>query len=119
MGFQSGMDHDDDCNRVLTFFTQSVFLNHSCEPNAQMSNPGVSVSITALRDIYPGDEVTICYNPAIPYWDVQRRQEYLKNAWGFVCACTRCRRERICLPLANAKRQLKTRLLQACRRWSR
>merc|ERR1712187_627375 len=83
--FQSGRDHDDDENRVLTFFAQTVFLNHSCDPNAQMSDPSKSVTVKALRDIGTGEEITICYNPRLPHVSLSERQELLKHAWGFSC----------------------------------
>lgn len=115
--FQSGKDHDEDSNRVLTFFTQAVFMNHSCDPNAQMSDPGRCVTITALRDIRSGEEVTISYKQDIPSWPRSQRQEVLKHVWGFVCDCALCQSERICIPSedkpfvanANAASRLKPR----------
>lgn len=41
---------------------QTAFINHSCEPNAYMRNaPGDKVIFFALRDIQPGEEITIDY----------------------------------------------------------
>ena len=38
------------------------FINHSCEPNAYMRTvPGDKVAFFALRDISPGEEITIDY----------------------------------------------------------
>jgi len=41
---------------------ETAFINHSCEPNAFMRIvPGERVAFFALRDISPGEEVTIDY----------------------------------------------------------
>jgi SET domain-containing protein len=41
---------------------ETAFINHSCEPNAFMRIvPGEKVAIFALRDIRPGEELTIDY----------------------------------------------------------
>merc|ERR1712216_420809 len=88
--FQSGRHHDGDDQRVLTFFTHAVFLNHSCDPSAAMSNPGESVSIKALRDIDIGEEVTICYKSDVLRWACAKRRHALQHTWGFICNCSRC-----------------------------
>ena len=41
---------------------ETAFINHSCEPNAFMRIvPGEKVAFFALRDISPGEEITIDY----------------------------------------------------------
>lgn len=41
---------------------ETAFINHSCEPNSFMRIvPGEKVAIFALRDIRPGEELTIDY----------------------------------------------------------
>ena len=41
---------------------ETAFINHSCEPNAFMRIvPGGKVAFFALRDIRPGEEITIDY----------------------------------------------------------
>jgi SET domain-containing protein len=41
---------------------ETAFINHSCDPNAFMRIvPGQKVAIFALRDIRPGEELTIDY----------------------------------------------------------
>jgi uncharacterized protein len=41
---------------------ETAFINHSCEPNAFMRvTPGDRVIFCALRDILPGEEITINY----------------------------------------------------------
>ena len=41
---------------------ETAFINHSCEPNAYMRTvPGNKVAFFALRDIRPGEEITMDY----------------------------------------------------------
>jgi SET domain-containing protein len=41
---------------------ETAFINHSCDPNAFMRIvPGGKVAFFALRDIHPGEEITIDY----------------------------------------------------------
>ena len=41
---------------------ETAYINHSCEPNAYMrAVPGDKVVFFALRDISPGEEVTVDY----------------------------------------------------------
>jgi SET domain-containing protein len=41
---------------------ETAYINHSCEPNAYMrAVPGDKVAFFALRDISPGEEVTVDY----------------------------------------------------------
>ena len=41
---------------------ETAYINHSCEPNAYMRIvPGEKVAFFALRDIRPGEEITIDY----------------------------------------------------------
>jgi SET domain-containing protein len=41
---------------------ETAFINHSCDPNAFMRIvPGEKVAFFALRDISPGEEITIDY----------------------------------------------------------
>jgi SET domain-containing protein len=42
---------------------ETAFINHSCDPNAFMrAVPGRKVAFFALRDISPGEEITIDYS---------------------------------------------------------
>lgn len=66
-------------------------VNHSCEPNAALlKRPGVRDSTTAvlaLRDIAPGEEVTISYiDESAP---LEERRADLAD-YQFVCRCARC-----------------------------
>ena len=44
---------------------ETAYINHSCEPNAYMrAVPGDKVAFFALRDIEPGEEITMDYRDA-------------------------------------------------------
>src|SRR2546423_345676 len=56
---------------------ETAYINHSCEPNAYMRIvPGEKVAFFALRDISPGEEVSIDYrdpdHPAVCHCGASR-----------------------------------------------
>ena len=77
--------------------------NHDCLPSCQatVTDEG-HVTITALRDIKEGEELSISYVDATkPY---EERRAVLEKHYGFECKCERCTTER--------SRELKARLKQ-------
>ena len=58
-------------NGIRTLITFGSLTNHSCDPSAysDRSYPGLKqneeTAIVALRDIYPGHEITLDYNLAM------------------------------------------------------
>ncbi|KAF9028359.1 SET domain-containing protein [Hymenopellis radicata] len=73
-------------------YTLHSHLNHSCEPNISVRHLHqrealARISVIALRDISPGEELTITYvNPELTYGERKRAL----GEWGFVCRCSRC-----------------------------
>ncbi|KAJ4395107.1 SET domain-containing protein 5 [Neurospora sp. IMI 360204] len=77
-------------------------LNHDCRPNAdyrfdwnsidQKNNKGLVQVVTAVRDILPGEEITISY--INPLKSRQARQKHLRTVWGFECSCELCSRSK-------------------------
>ncbi|KAK8151217.1 hypothetical protein BKA80DRAFT_184592, partial [Phyllosticta citrichinensis] len=67
-------------------------LNHSCTPNIQFTwNENVlggAITMHALRDILPGEEITASYVDLLR--STAERKEKLHNAYGFDCACAVC-----------------------------
>ncbi len=64
-------------------------INHSCLANTHHSwnsNLGCE-TVHAIRDIEAGEEITICYDRG---QTSQRRRAFLKEAFGFDCACPLC-----------------------------
>jgi hypothetical protein len=96
---------DDEWDEILTpldgtaHFSSLTKMNHSCSPNTVVlyrtrgwgkNHPLVAYCV-ALRDIAPGEELTICYieNGA----NYKERQAALAN-YGFSCACSKCEDEK-------------------------
>jgi hypothetical protein len=45
------------------------FINHSCDPNAEVSWTGDIATLVAIRNIDPGEEITFDYGTVIPSGD--------------------------------------------------
>lgn len=78
------------------FYSFQSCINHSCVPNAhafkrEEDNDGAAV-ILALKDIEPGEEITICYIDADA--PLEERTRAL-NDYGFSCGCEKCEAERL------------------------
>lgn len=80
--------HEITTHRAL--FLLLSRCNHSCNPNAVWSWDAVTLTLTltALRRISPGEEVTISYIPLSR--DHTVRQEALMDTFGFNCSCEEC-----------------------------
>ena len=66
------------------------FVNHSCWPNADVQNsePTKGMVIRAVRDIEPGEEISISYTDIYDLRDERLRTMY--QHYDFVCSCVRC-----------------------------
>ncbi|KAK2066535.1 hypothetical protein P8C59_000342 [Phyllachora maydis] len=91
----NGFDIDPDTGDVeqeaafLVLFSETSRANHDCRPNADyyFDHATMAHRIYAMRDISPGEEITISYiNTMRPRAE---RQERLKE-WGFTCTCPLC-----------------------------
>ncbi|KAH7631668.1 hypothetical protein B0T09DRAFT_397105 [Sordaria sp. MPI-SDFR-AT-0083] len=87
-------DDDDDDDTWYTVFASPISrLNHDCRPNADYRfdwEKGLVQVITAVRDIFPGEEITISY--INPLQSRHARQKHLRTVWGFDCSCELCSR---------------------------
>ncbi|KAK3361787.1 hypothetical protein B0T24DRAFT_95968 [Lasiosphaeria ovina] len=74
-------------------FTEVSRLNHECSPNLGYYFDSVTLShkVYAVRDILPGEELTISYVDVIQPRSV--RNERLHTTWSFTCSCPRCTAE--------------------------
>jgi len=66
-------------------------MNHSCIPNVYHTWNGNldRLTVHALRDITPGEELLTTYISAILTWEQRSDKEHLGN-YGFVCTCPAC-----------------------------
>ncbi|KAG5988201.1 hypothetical protein E4U52_006813 [Claviceps spartinae] len=75
--------------------TQAIFLeacriNHDCQNNAvhQWNDNIQQGTVHAMRDIQPGEEITISYVFSLKSREV--RQKQLKDSFDFTCSCRLC-----------------------------
>ncbi|KAF8193689.1 hypothetical protein BJ912DRAFT_848234 [Pholiota molesta] len=71
-------------------FLQTSRCNHSCGPNAkwEWDQSTFSLVLTAVRQINPGEEITIAYVP--PHLPHKVRESTLREMYGFACLCSFC-----------------------------
>ncbi|KAJ3565263.1 hypothetical protein NPX13_g7571 [Xylaria arbuscula] len=70
-------------------FPEVSVLNHDCRPNMAFFIDGNLTHHThAVRDISPGEELTISYVDALQIRS--ERQERTRNSLGFSCTCSQC-----------------------------
>lgn len=79
---------DDISQQAL--FPEIAMLNHDCRPNAAYfwDEETMSHYVHAIRDILPGEEITITYIDNEQ--ERETRMARLKKNWGFTCACSAC-----------------------------
>ena len=100
--YDGALDMHDARNDYDGFSVHGGFLNHACVPNALYCiSDGHddmlkkhnwitgSVQIRALRDIQPGEEITVAYHRILRAGRDERRQ-YLLDAFKFHCQCHSC-----------------------------
>ncbi|KAK1752204.1 hypothetical protein QBC47DRAFT_416682 [Echria macrotheca] len=71
-------------------FPEIARLNHGCRPNAivRFSKTRLSIEAITIREIQPGEELTISYIP--PDLPTPIRQSLLKTHYFFTCTCALC-----------------------------
>ncbi|OTA68672.1 SET domain-containing protein [Hypoxylon sp. EC38] len=97
----------------MALYPQVARVNHACRPNAfiRFTPSSLAVSIVALKDIEPGEEITLTYVPMGKTRE-ERRAGLLK--WGFISskaevAASDYRREKI--------KQLRQEVMEAVEAW--
>ena len=68
-------------------------FNHSCVPSAEFrwNEKLYRQEIRAIRDIVPGEEITLCYFTLETMAKSKvDRQNYLRDHYGFICDCHAC-----------------------------
>ncbi|KAI5240265.1 SET domain-containing protein [Aureobasidium subglaciale] len=81
--------YPDGSPNKLGVFPNAARFNHSCTPNVyHRYNPNVDcLTIHALRDIHPGEEICTAYIDICH--DTAERRRILAH-WNFECACDAC-----------------------------
>ncbi|KAI8958061.1 SET domain-containing protein [Daldinia sp. FL1419] len=88
----------------MTLYPEVSRVNHACRPNSfiRFTPSSLAVSIVALRDIEPGEEITITYVPLGKTTD--ERHAALKK-WGFECTCSLCTGSKTEIAASDYRRQ--------------
>ncbi|KAJ0341784.1 hypothetical protein COL922a_001878 [Colletotrichum nupharicola] len=83
---------DDDFYAV---FVNTSRMNHDCRPNVDywFDPRTLTQRTTAIRDIMPGEELTLSYID--PMQTRKARRERLHGTWGFHCSCPHCTQSRL------------------------
>lgn len=90
-------DEDEDgegAEILFVVFPEIARMNHDCRPNAEyrFDRGALAQHVTALRDIAPGEELTLTYID--PEESRGARMRRLEETWGFRCACPACSMDR-------------------------
>jgi hypothetical protein len=77
------------------FFVTTCKINHSCDPNVQVSyhshpQKGLELQMKAIKEISPNEELVQSYIDQ--FQSKKERQKALKD-YGFVCDCVKCQSE--------------------------
>ncbi|KAF9349088.1 SET and MYND domain-containing protein 3 [Mortierella sp. AD094] len=74
----------------LALYVQCIpFMNHSCVPNCVYTFKGSRMECRVIRDIQPGEELTISYIDQID--TTKERQKQLNAQYHFTCDCPLCK----------------------------
>ncbi|XP_054166846.1 uncharacterized protein LOC128964290 [Oppia nitens] len=67
----------------------SSYINHSCDPTMFWQFFGDKLIFRAIRDVEPGEEMSISYGPN-QWMPLEKRQLILRNNYHFSCGCNLC-----------------------------
>ena len=86
--YDGGEDNDRDVlieSRGSGLYIEASVFDHDCVPNACASGDGLNLEIRALRNISPGEKITIDYlQDVLPR---EERQTMLQERYFFKCQC--------------------------------
>ncbi|KAL0228176.1 hypothetical protein RCL1_004319 [Eukaryota sp. TZLM3-RCL] len=69
-------------------YPPASYVNHSCDPNSCFLFKGTQITLISLKELNPGDEITVNYvELAEP---LSRRRETIMKQYSFICRCQRC-----------------------------
>ncbi|KAM9817541.1 histone-lysine N-methyltransferase SMYD3 [Neosynchiropus ocellatus] len=81
---------DEELREVgVGLYPSFSLLNHDCRPNCVLMFEGPRAQLRAVRDVRPGEELTISYIETL--LDSEGRQKQLQEQFHFSCSCCRCR----------------------------
>lgn len=88
--FACQVSDGDAGSGYMCLFPSVARINHACKPNSfgRFIPKSLLMEIKALRDIEPGEEISISYGKIeLKYAE---RQHLYKDGWNFKCSCSLC-----------------------------
>ncbi|KAK4231118.1 SET domain-containing protein 5 [Podospora fimiseda] len=89
--FRMLTDHDPKAegeSEHFAVFPDVSRINHDCRPNLHYRLQNHTHTTVAVRDISPGEELTLSYIYGQSLYST--RQAHLQQIWGFPCTCSQC-----------------------------
>ncbi|KAI4386322.1 hypothetical protein MLD38_004263 [Melastoma candidum] len=101
-GAGSGSPNAERSVRAYGIYPRASLFNHDCLPNAcrfdyvdggkrEVADNNTDVIIRMIHDVPAGREICLSYFPV--NWSYSSRQKRLREDYGFVCECDRCKIE--------------------------
>ncbi|KAH9871412.1 hypothetical protein IAQ61_005591, partial [Plenodomus lingam] len=91
----------DEVPKLLAVIPEAARINHACRPNAgwRFNDYTMSVEIFALKDIKPGEEITVSYG--FETRSSARRMKSIEANLGFTCRCSLCSADQDVIEASN------------------
>ncbi|KAI9334055.1 hypothetical protein BD770DRAFT_354453 [Pilaira anomala] len=96
-------DHQFEQVAVGLYPITSLFVTHSCRPNAAVLYKQDTQYIITLEDILPGEKITIAYVDLISTKETRLNELRKKFGQEYVCDCVRCHGELSLIDIALEK----------------
>ena len=81
--------HTTSTHNFCLSITGTAVTEHSCYPNCSFTTNGNTLYMTAIRDITPGERISIDYGNNF-YHPTADRVDSLEESYSFVCVCSMC-----------------------------
>lgn len=81
--------HELEQLRGSGLFVTAAIMEHDCFPSCSFSTHSNRIYITAIKQLHPGDRLSIDYGNNY-YSPTAERIEYLRETYGFTCTCITC-----------------------------
>jgi len=87
-GVRFNVINKDDFGMAL--YEKASFFNHSCDPNCYAVWDESTICVRTLRDITPGEPLTIAFMTFVEMQKTSVRKTVLSSVFGFNCCCKKC-----------------------------
>ncbi|KAI1138320.1 SET domain-containing protein [Hypoxylon sp. FL0543] len=104
----------------MALYPKVARVNHACRPNAfiRFTPSSLAVSVVALKDIEPGEEISITY---VPMGKTREERRAGLSKWGFNCTCSLCTGSKAEIAASDYRREkikeLRQEVMKAVEAW--